>query len=186
MNVAILSSSSDKIDDYYRSIARSVSKELAGDGYNLVFGGSCNSMMGICYDEFVRQGREVFAFTTEKYADQLVDLKSARHFIKESTFDMKKGIYNNSDLIVVLPGGIGTLSELLSFIEENRSGNKQVPIEVYDENGYYKEMFLRMAKGVIDGFIGDDIYDYFKVSRNNAEFTDHLLEYMNKKEGRNR
>lgn len=183
MEVAILSSSSNEVDDYYKSIARSISKELAGNGYNLVFGGSNNSMMGVCYDEFVRQGRQVYAFTTEKYVEQLEELKFAKHYIKESTFDMKKGIYENSDLIVVLPGGIGTLSELLSYIEENRSGNRQVPIEVYDENGYYEDLFLGIDKRHKIGFISDVSDKYFNVSHNYAEFIDHLLEYMNKEKG---
>lgn len=186
MNVAILSSSCDKVDDYYKSIARSISGILARNEYNLVLGGSCNSMMGVCYDEFKKQGRDILSFTTSKYADQIDNLSYAKNYIRDNTFDMKKGMFENSDLIVILAGGIGTLSELFSYIEENRSGNNYVPIEIYDEDGYYKDLFLLISKGIIDGFISDDIYNYFNVSHNREEFEDHLAKYMNEIERRNR
>lgn len=186
MNVAILSSSSNKIDDKYKSIARGISNILASYEYDLVFGGSNNSMMGICYEEFEKKKRNICAFTTSKYTDQLKELKSAKYFIRDNTFDMKKGIFENSDLIVVLPGGIGTVSELFSYIEENRSGNNYVPIEIFDEDGYYKSFFLWIAKGVVDGVISDNIYNYFNVSHTTSEFKDHLYNYMSNTKGMNK
>lgn len=186
MNVAILSSSSDKIDDKYKSLARGISNLLASDGFDLVFGGSNYSMMDICYEEFEKKKRKIYAFTTSKYADQLKELKNAKYFIRDNTFDMKKSIFENSNLIVVLPGGIGTVSELFSFIEENRSGNDYVPIEIFDEDGYYKNFFLWIAKGVVDGVISDDIYNYFNVSHTTSEFKEHLCSYMSNEKGMNK
>ena len=138
MNVAILSSSSKEIDNYYLSIARSVAGSLADTNFDLVFGGCSTSMMGVCYQEFASKGRNIYSFTTEKYANDIIELPLAKHYIRETTFDLKKSIFENSDLIVALAGGIGTLSEVLAFVEENRSNDKNVPIIIYDENNYYK------------------------------------------------
>ena len=61
MNVLILSSASVNIDPYYRSIARSIASYLAKRGFNLIFGASSTSMMGICYDAFLQENREIYS-----------------------------------------------------------------------------------------------------------------------------
>lgn len=178
MNVLILSSASTEIDDYYCSIARSVSEYLAKSGFDLVFGASSSSMMGICYDSFIRHGRMVYAYTTEKYQDDLKNLPDAYHYINETTFDMKRSMFECSDLIVVLPGGIGTMSELLSYIEENRSNDKCVPIEIYDEGNYYQPLLDTLEHMKDEKFISGDINNYFNVSHKKEEFINHINEYM--------
>lgn len=184
MNVLILSSASNDIDPYYISIARSIANYLARDGHDLVFGGASSSMMGVCYEEFVKQGRNIYAFTTEKYTSDLKDLSNAKHYVRETTFDMKKDMFENSDFIVVLPGGIGTLSELLSYVEENRSNDQNIPIEVYDEDGYYNRLFDMLAVMNLNGFISAESLDLISVSRNKDEFIDHINKYVYGKRGK--
>lgn len=94
MNVVIISSSRDEISDYYKSIARSVSNFLAKDGCNLLFGGSTKSMMGISYDEFHRNDREITAVTVDKYKDDLLNMELDNSHVFESTFGMKKSMHN--------------------------------------------------------------------------------------------
>lgn len=170
MNVAILSSSNENVDNNYLSIARSVSAYLAQNDFNLVFGGCSTSMMGICYDEFIRHNKEVYSFTTPKYADDIKNLLKAKHFIRETTFDLKKAIYENSDLIVALAGGIGTLSEIFSFVEENRSGEKEVPIVIYDENHFYDLLIEELSSMEEKGFINNDIKKYITIAHNKEEW----------------
>lgn len=184
MNVLILSSASTNIDPYYVSVARNIANSLACDGHDLVFGGASSSMMGVCYQEFINKGRNVYAFTTEKYIDDLKELKDAKHYIRETTFDMKKDMFENSDFIVVLPGGLGTLSELLSYIEENRSNDKNVPIEIFDEKGYYDNLFDMLAVMNSNGFIDDESLNMIGISHNRDEFIQHINNYVYGKRGK--
>ena len=181
MNVLILSSASTDIDPYYISIARNISKYLATNEFDLVFGGASFSMMGACYDEFARLGRNIYAFTTEKYISDLENLSNAKCYIRQTTFDMKKAMFENSDLIVVLPGGYGTLSELLSYIEENRSNDQNIPIEIYDEDGYYQKLFEMLEVMKNNNFTSNDIKDYVNISHNKNEFQEHIDNYLIKK-----
>lgn len=174
MNVLILSSSRNEIDDYYKSIARCISNCLAKNEFDLIFGASSNSMMGICYDEFEKNGRNIFAYTTKKYQEDLSNLQSAEWNVCNDTFEMKQKMFENADLIVALPGGIGTVSEILSYIEENRSNDKNVPIEIYDEDNHFQSMFKLIEEMRMKKFVGDDIYKYFDLSHSKEEFIDHL------------
>lgn len=106
MDVLIISSSRDEIDDYYKSIARSISNFLAYNECNLIFGGSSSSMMGICYDEFSRLDRNIYAYTTSKYIDDLKNLKNAKPIICETTFDLATNVEEFKDLFMEKRGKI--------------------------------------------------------------------------------
>ncbi len=179
MDVLIISSSREEIDDYYKSVAKTISNYLAVNGYNLIYGGSSNSMMGICYNEFVKNNREVKAFTTPKYAEDLNNLPAAKHYLCETTFDLKKRLFENSDLIVCLPGGVGTLSELVSFIEEKRSNDKDIPMIVYDENRYYEKLFQIFADFSKDKFASGINENDLIIAHNKIDFTTAVEKNLN-------
>ena len=181
MNVMILTTASNEVNDDYKSVARFVSNYLAKNGYDLIYGGASTSMMGICYDEFQKHERTIYAFTTEKYQDDLVNLPKAIKFIKETTFEMKKEMFENSDLIVVLPGGIGTLSELLAFIEENRSNNKDIPIEIFDETNYYQKLFELIDFMKQEKFVSEDALNNIRISRHLYDFDEHMNDLIKKR-----
>lgn len=170
MNVLILSSASEDIDPYYLSVARSVTSFLANNECDLVYGGGDTSMMGICYDEFSSKEREIYAFTTTKYIECFKNLPLAKHYYCKSTLELKERMLNNSDLIVCLPGGIGTYSELLSYIEEKRSNDIDIPIIIYDEDNFYKDLFNIMDKLIETGFVKKDVLNNFVVAHNKDEF----------------
>ena len=181
--VGILCSSSDEADDTYKSAARGIANYLASNGYNLSFGGCSKSMMGICYDEFSKHNKKINAFTSAKYKEDLMVLDKARGIVCETTFDLKKELFENSDIIVVLPGGIGTYSEVLSFIEEKRSNDKDVPIEIYDEDGYFLPLVETLKIMELKGLSDDSIYGLFNISHNFEEFREHIDAYQYKKGG---
>ena len=178
--VGILASCSEEIDASYGSTARGIGSVLARNDYNLIFGGSSTGGTGAIYEEFSNRNKDVYLVTTEKYADDAKNMPKAKSIICETTFDLKKEIFENADLIVVLPGGIGTLSELLSFIEERRSNNKTVPIEIYDDSEYYLTFIELLKILVVKKFVSADIFEEFNISHNLDEFLDHINKYREK------
>ena len=180
MDVLIISSSRNEIDDYYKSIARSISSYLANNNCNLIFGGVSSSMMGICYQEFSKRGKNIYAYTTSKYLDDLKNIPNAKPIICETTFDLKKRMFENSDLIICLPGGLGTISELLSYMEEKRSNDSDVPIIVYDENNYYSKVFSMLDEMVIKNFSDKSIYNMFDLATTKEEFQNLFIEKRGK------
>lgn len=180
MNVLILSSSREEIDDYYKSIARSVSNFLATNGCNLVFGGCFSSMMGICYKEFVKYDRKIYSFTTPKYVEDLKYLTKSKNYIRETTFDLKRDMFFNSDLVVCLPGGVGTYSELLAYIEEKRSNNSDKPIIIYDEDEFYNKFLKSLEYLAQENFVDKDIFEMFSVVKNREQFEEEFYKMKGK------
>lgn len=170
MNVLIISSASVNIDENYINIAKKISEFLATRKCDLIFGASHLSMMGVCYQEFIKRNRQVYAFTNDAYVDELPKIKEAKPIVLRTTFDLKKAMFEKSDLIVCLAGGIGTLSELLSYIEERRINEKKTPIIIYDENDFYKYLTLQLAQMKNEKFINDEIIKTFQIVNNFEEF----------------
>ena len=183
--VGILASASEDsfynedIANNYKSLAKGIASYLAKSGYNLVFGGSPKSMTGKCYEEFIRHNRKVLVFTTTEYESDLDNMPEAKGYVCDDTFGVKEGIFNNSDVILALPGGIGTYSEILAFIEEKRSNKKDIPIEIYDEDGYLSNMLIETLKIMeLKGFVDNSVYSLFSISHNFEELQEHLDEYL--------
>ena len=184
-NVGILASASESnfqnedVANNYKSLAKGISDYLATSGFNLVFGGSPESMTGKCYEAFNMRDKIIYAYTTEEYQDDFERMPDAFGMVCDSTFDVKKHIFDVSDIIVALPGGIGTYSEILSFIEEKRSNKKDIPIEIYDEEGYMSSMLIETLKIMeTKGFVDDSVYGLFSVSHNFEEFEEHMDKHI--------
>ena len=174
MKATICSSSRENIDDYYKSVARSVSNYLARSGYDLILGGSFVSMMGVCYDEFYKHNRDVYVYTTEKYAKELDGHWYTDCKLCFNTFELKKNLFYDSDVIVILPGGPGTLSEVMAFIEEKRSNDEDKLLIIHDENHYYDKLIAILDEFIKNSFVDNSIYDYFKITHNKEEFENAL------------
>ena len=183
MRVGIIGSSSEILDDRHKSIATSISNYLAESGYDLTYCGATTGIFEAVKREFKNQGRDIKTVTTKDYFEQIDSNNRSNTIVCKDTFEMKQKIFENSDIIVALPGGIGTLSEILSFIEEDRNGARKVPIEIYDEAGVFLLFGNQLYESAIHKMMSSDAFEYFKISTNIDEFINHIYEYE-RKEGK--
>lgn len=170
MRVTISSSSADIIDDKYKESAIKVCDYLAESGFDLNWGSGSISIMGICYNEFSKYNRKIYGYTSPKYADDIDNLPKATHTIYEDTFDLKKNIFNDADLLVMLPGGTGTISELFAYLEEIRSNDKSKLLVLYNEDHHFDSTLALIEDLIARDFNRTSIYDYFKVANSFEEF----------------
>lgn len=163
MKIAISSSSNDLIDDAYKQSSRNVVKYLAERGCDLIWGSGSSSVMGICYEEFSKQKRKIYGFTSEKYADDISNLPDAKHIIEKDTFDLKKSMFENADVVLFLPGGTGTVSEFFTDLEEVRSNDRKKLLIVYNETHWF-DSSISLINDLIDkNFNSDSIYSCFNI-----------------------
>ena len=137
MRVTISSSSSTTIDQKYYDESRKVLEYLADKGFDLNWGSADYSIMGLCYEVFRDKGRNIYGYTSEKYKDDIERLPAATHTVYNDTFDLKKNIFNDADLVLILPGGTGSVSEFFAYLEEIRSNDKNTKLVVYNVDGQY-------------------------------------------------
>ena len=170
MKILISSSQNESIDGIYKESSRNLIKYLTEDKNTLVWGDGSKSIMGIAYEEFAKANLEILGYTNPKYIGEIELLPKAKHEVVEDTFELKKVLFNQADLIIILPGGIGTISELFAYIEEMRSNDVRKNLIIYDEYGHYKKLLELIEELIIKKFNNNSIYDYLHVAHNLDEF----------------
>lgn len=176
MKVAICTSQATDIDNKYIESSKEVIKYLAENDFDLNWGGVGYSIMGICYDEFSKNNRNMKAYKTPKYLDDLKDIQKASHEVFDTTFDLKKNLFYESKVIVMLPGGIGSISEFFSYLEEIRSNDADVKLIIYNESHHFDKM-IELINDLIDRKFADkSIYYFFKIANNFNEFKEIIDE----------
>jgi len=178
MKVFIASSSSNIIDTKYLRLARETSKFFANRNFNLVFGGANFSMMGECYHAFAEEGKQIEAFTVEKYADDLKGLPKANCKLVSDTLVRFKWMFDIANITVILPGGIGSLAEFASALEENRTLNKGKLIILYNFEGFYDRIIEWMANAKQEGFLSESLFNDFKIIETQEELKVIVDEYL--------
>ena len=170
MRVTISSSSNDLIDDLYKETAKKVCDYLAENDWDLNWGSGSISIMGICYNEFTKYNRNIYGYTSPKYSDDINNLPNAKHNIFDNTFDLKKNIFSDANLILMLPGGTGTISEFFAYLEEIRSNDVDRILVLYNEEHHFDKMLELINDLIKRNFNTSSIYNYFKVVNSFEEF----------------
>ena len=177
MRFTISSSSNEAIDEKYKESARHLLNYLVTiDNAELNWGSGSISIMGLCYEVFKSAGKKMHGYTSAKYASDIENLKEADHKIYETTYDLKKAILYDADVVIMLAGGTGTISEFFGHLEEIRSNDANKLLVIYDENHHFDTTLALIEDLVKRKFNSETIYNYFKIARSVEEFEQILKE----------
>jgi uncharacterized protein (TIGR00730 family) len=152
--ICVFCASSEAIARHYVELGAAVGAELAARGHALVSGGGSISMMGA----LARAARAGGAHTTGVIPQALVEWEVADHDADELvvTPDMRsrKGEMDaRSDAFLILPGGIGTLEELLEIWVARVLRMHARPVVVLDPDGLYDPLREQIRVLVDRGFL---------------------------------
>jgi len=174
MKAFIASSSRDGILNIYKELASNVSTILARRGYKLVYGGTSSGMMQTCYMTFKYEGNKVKGFydVTEAKDAEYLDLDAAD--VSPNTFTRTSRLYQSADLIVILPGGFGTLAELFSCIIEKQTKKDNKKIILFNYNKYYDNLLYQFKDMISERFIGKESMDQFDIVTNIKNFEEYV------------
>lgn len=170
MRILIISSSRNEVNKNFLKLGDIIGKKLKDTNLELVYGAASTGIMGRCTKYF----KVINSYTVEKYIDDLKNINSTKEFILDTTFDRTKIMYKDSDIILVLPGGTGTLSEIFSILEENRTTKNPKPMYIYNYNNYYDDIINLIDKCVKNNFNDKSIYNYFYISNNLDEIIEKI------------
>ncbi|NBW81232.1 TIGR00730 family Rossman fold protein [bacterium] len=125
-------------DSYFCELAYEVGKILGQKNIRLVYGGSKDGLMGAAANGTLAAGGEVLGVLPEKLANRELAHPSVQRMVTVDTMARRKDVLmSESDLFIVLPGGLGTLDELFEVLTANTLGFMNKPVIVLNSNGYY-------------------------------------------------
>ncbi len=177
-NIAVFCSSSNALDNRFYNFAEVFARQLAIEGYNLVYGGANVGMMkriadtvkdgggkviGVIPEEFTRRG------LTENNADQIIVVPDMQ--------ERKKKIIELSDAFVALPGGFGTVDELLEVIVLKQLSFIHAPIVVLNFDGFFDHLIRQFDVFFDNNFAKPQLKDMYFVASCVDEVFDYLRDY---------
>ena len=175
MKIFVSCSSSNEISEEYKIVSKYLFEEISKDN-DLVFGCTNRGLMGLCYNEFLKNNRKIYGVCNEMYKDDLKDLKLNETMYVNSFEDANIVFGEISDLILILPGSFGTLSEFIDLLEEKRVGIYKKEIIVFNINGFYDDlinMFNKIYNQVSKKYDFNSLCKVFTTS-------DEIIEYIKK------
>ena len=149
-NVCVYSASSTQIDPIYFQAADTLGRLLAQKGINLINGAGCLGLMSRISDAALATGGTVTGIIPHFMVEQNWHHKGLTHLIETETMhERKRMMADLSDGIIALPGGCGTMEELLEMITWKQLGLYLKPIVILNTNGFYNPL-LEMLERAID------------------------------------
>lgn len=149
------SSSNGLADEYYEAAAR-LGTVLGRAGLEVVYGGGGVGLMGAMADTALAEGAHVhgvipgFLNTVEHGHQDLPRLD-----VVADMRERKQRMIENSDAVISLPGGSGTLEELFEVITLKRLGQFLGPIILLNTRAYYERLNVFMANAVDERFMSN-------------------------------
>ena len=134
----------------YVAAAKTLGKALAGAGIALVYGGGGLGLMGETAKAVIAHGGKVTGIIPQFLSEKERMLREAHELIvTEDMHQRKRLMFDRSDAFVALPGGIGTLEELVEQLTWAQLGRHKKPIVLANIDGFWNP-FLSLLKHMQD------------------------------------
>ena len=154
MRICIYCASSAKIDETYFEATERLAKILVNSGVQVIYGGGGHGLMGKLADTVLAHGGQIKGIMPQFMNEVEWAHKSVTDFEFTKTMHERKAKFlENIDALIALPGGTGTLEELLEAITLKRLGQFTKPIIILNTNGYYDPLVLMLKRCVEEKFL---------------------------------
>ncbi len=148
----------------YARAARDTGAMLAARGWRLVYGAGDVGLMGEVARATQEAGGQTFGVIPEHLFRREVGKRDLTAFVvTETMHERKKVMYMNSDAIVVLPGGGGSLDEFFEVLTWRQLGLHAKPIIVLNTEGYWDPLIATLDRIVEEGFADESLRGFVQV-----------------------
>jgi uncharacterized protein (TIGR00730 family) len=146
--------SNDGSDPAYATAARALGRAMAAKGIRLVYGGGSIGLMGILARSVLAEGGQVTGIIPQFLKEREVMLKEASELVV--THDMherKRIMFERADAFVALPGGLGTLEEIVEIATWAQLQRHACPVLMVNVGGFWDPLIALFRRMTDDGFL---------------------------------
>lgn len=151
-------------DPTYSAQAAQLGQGIAARGWRLVYGAGDVGLMGAVARAAQAAGADTFGVIPRHLVDWEVGKTDlTRYIVTETMHERKKVMFMNSDMVVVLPGGAGTLDELFEVLTWRQLGLHEKPVVLVNTHGYWDPLVALLDHVISGGFADASLTDFFTV-----------------------
>ena len=168
--VAVFCAASENIDKLYVDAAHEVGTMLGRIGVSLVYGGARFGLMEATAKAAKEVGTHVIGVVPEILVERgRVSALLDEHITCRNLSERKDIMLAKSDILVALPGGIGTLDEIFHVVAAATIGYHGKRVVLYNVNGFWDSLLAMLDSYNTAGFIRGDIKRLISVANNLEE-----------------
>ncbi|MDX1403985.1 MAG: TIGR00730 family Rossman fold protein [Woeseiaceae bacterium] len=140
--------------DVYVTAARELGALLAQRKIGLVYGGSCIGVMGALADAVLEAGGEVTGIIPQALRDKEIAHSGLSELqVVDSMHERKSRMATLSDGFIALPGGFGTLEEIIEVLTWGQLGFHDKPCGLLNVEGYFDGLLAFLDHAESEGFV---------------------------------
>ncbi|KAF8039842.1 hypothetical protein BT93_B2149 [Corymbia citriodora subsp. variegata] len=152
--VCVFCGSSQGKRSSYKDAAIELGEELVSRNIDLVYGGGSIGLMGLVSQAVYNGGRHVIGVIPKTLMPPEITGETVGEVKPVADMHERKAeMARRSDAFIALPGGYGTLEELLEVIAWAQLGIHDKPVGMLNVDGYYNPLLQFIDKAVEEGFI---------------------------------
>lgn len=140
-SVCVYCGASNTADPDFIAAAGNFGKALADANVRMVYGGGGVGLMGASARAAHQAGGKVLGIMPEFLRSREILFDDVETIVVQSMHERKKLMFDESDAFAVLPGGIGTLEEVIELMSWRRLSLHTKPIVFLNQKGYWNTLF---------------------------------------------
>lgn len=163
--LCVYCSSSDRLDPKYFAAAAELGREMAARGWGLVYGGGKTGLMGAVARAVKAGGGRVVGVIPEFMKLRELAYDEADELLTVVTMRERKLLMETrADAFVALPGGFGTLEEIMEILTLRQLDVVKKPCVLFNQDGFYDDLLRLFQRMLADRFFKPGNLELFRVA----------------------
>jgi uncharacterized protein (TIGR00730 family) len=174
--LCVYCASSDRLDPKYYAAATELGQELVRQGWGLVYGGGKTGMMGAVARATKAAGGRVVGVIPEFMKARELAFDEADELISVITMRERKLLMETrADAFVTLPGGFGTLEEIMEILTLRQLDVVRKPCVFLNQDGFYDDLLRLFKKMLAEKFFKPSNMELFRVANTVTEIFPQII-----------
>ncbi|MBQ7449817.1 TIGR00730 family Rossman fold protein [bacterium] len=176
--ICVFASSSNKIDEVYFSEAKEIGNLIVKNGFDFVYGAGSVGTMYASALTAKEQGAKIYGVIPKRLTGIGVDWEDCDEYIvTDCMASRKKKMRELADAFVALPGGFGTLEEILEVITLKQLGYHSKPIVFLNTNDFYSNLFAQFNVFYEMNFARKESENLYYIAKNPKDAIEYIVNY---------
>lgn len=178
MNICVFSSSSNAINDVYFQEADKLGKLIAKGNHTLINGGANVGLMEAVTISASKAGAKTIGIIPERLIGRSLASENSHEVIVTPDMQVRKSRMRDiSDAFIALPGGFGTLEEILEVITLRQLSYHTKPIVFINTNNFFGYLFKQFEVTYREMFAKDVYRELYFIANNAKEAMEYIAGY---------
>ena len=176
-NITVFCGSADDCPAAYLDAAEELGRLIARQGRTLVYGSGMVGLMGRVAKGAIEEGGFVVGINVECYRDYPPYPGTGELLMAKTISERKNLLMERGDAYIALPGGVGTLDELMEVWAVAQAGLMDKPMALLNVNHYYDGLLTQLERAYQDKLLKEKDYKMLLSAETPAELLQMVDEY---------